>query len=246
MPARATRFPRLSNVVLAGSIAVLAAECSSGTPIPTGPSATAAPTSAGTAAPAAGPVELCNTTPGVGCQFNAGDFRSTHFTGGFTIHVIGDNTWTNKANAPVVVILEIGGDGGFGATGDPSSVVFVHGAPRLASGSGFEAVSDGEQAKTALGAVTGLTVKTVAGPVIDGQGGVTFRVSNTSAKSIVLWQYPTTTAAGTYDLPAGASTEVHWLTIGGVPVIVAFLSPGNGLDGFMLDADPMIRSIHFG
>ena len=45
--------------------------------------------------------------------------------------------------------------------------------------------------------------------------------------------------------PGGASAEVHWLTIDGAPVIVAFLAPGEGLHGFLLDGDPILRSIHF-
>jgi len=103
-------------------------------------------------------------------------------------------------------------------------------------GAAFAAAADPEQAKTILGGIAGLTVKPVGGAVIDGQGGTVFRVSNTSTAKIVLWQYPTTTAAGSFDLPAAASTEVHWLTIGGVPVI----------DAFLLDGDPILKSIHFG
>jgi hypothetical protein len=235
------------RVVARGSIALIAVLLGA-----CGPAATVAPTPTGappSSAPstAAGPVELCATTPGVGCDFNAGDFKSTRFTGGVTFHLIGDNTWTNTANEPDVIVLQIGASGGFGQTGDPSTIVLVHGAPRLKSGASVAAVSDPEQAKAALAAIDGLTLTPVATPAaIDGQAGVVFRVSNTGAAKVVLWQYPTTTGAGSYDLPAGASTEVHWLTIDGSPVIVAFLAPGNGLDAFLLDGDPIIKSIHFG
>ena len=216
------------------------------------PAATAAPTATvapPTAAPsvAAGPAELCATSPGVGCDFYAGDFKSTRFTGGVTFHLIGDNPWTNTANEPDVIVLQIGAGGGFGQTGDPSTIVFVHGAPRVKSGAAFVAIGDAEQAKTALGGIDGVTLKAVSGAApIDGRDGAVFRISNASAATVVLWQYPTTTGAGTYDLPAGASAEVHWLTIDGSPVIVAFLAPGQGLDGFLLDGDPILKSIHFG
>lgn len=235
------------GAVARGSVAlivVVVAACGpSSTPAPT---ATAVPPTTAPSA-AAGPAELCATTPGVGCDFFAGDFKSTRFTGGVTFHLVGDNAWTNTANEPDVIILEIGAGGGFGQTGDPSTIVFVHGAPGLGSGGSFQAVSDAAAAQSILGGVAGLTVKAVTGAAsIDGQAGTVFRVSNTSAATVTLWKYPTTTGAGSYDLPAGASTEVHWLTIGGSPVIVAFEAPGNGLDAVLLDSDPILKSIHFG
>lgn len=237
-------MPTVRSRIAIASIALLAlipAACGqSAAPSPTTAPATAAPT-------AAGPAELCATTPGTGCTFFAGDFKSTHFGGGVTFHLIGED-WTNTANEADVIVLLVGDavGGGFGGGSNPdNSLVFVHGAPKIQQGAAFTAVSDPDGAKAALGAIAGLTVTPAAGQTIDGQVGTVFRVANSSAAPITLWQYPTTTGAGTYDLAEGSTTEVHWLDMGGVPVIVAILAPTTNVDGAVLGLDDTLKSIVF-
>ena len=173
-----------------------------------------------------------------------GSYRSTRFGAGVAFTLTGDE-WTNRANESDVIVLFGGATSGFGVVPD-ETIVFVNGAPQFPSGGTLAAVKDPEQAKTALGGVSGLTVTAFAGAVIDGQGGVVFRVANTSKASITLWHYPSTTGAGTYDLAAGSSTEVHWLSVGGVPVLVALMAPTIKLESWVTDLDGVIKSINFG
>ena len=240
----ARRLPRsVVAFLLLATITLIAAACSPGasTVSPT-PQLTIAPTGTpSVAGTGAGPKEPCATTPGTGCLLFGGDYRSTRFGGGVSLHLVGDE-WTNTANEADVLVLFAGG-GAFGGTPD-ESLVLVHGAPKLRAAAA--SVTDPDQAKAILVAIAGLAVTPVAGPVIDGQAGTVFRVANTGSASITLWRYPTTTGAGSYDLPAGSSAEVHWLAVGGVPTIVAILAPTNKLDATLSDLDPTLASIHFG
>lgn len=198
------------------------------------------------AATSSGPASFCATTPGTGCTMLPGDYQSTRFADPLKVHLVGE-IWTNKANEPDVIVLIVGdGTSGFGSSGPDESVVFVDGAPKLPVAGSFAAVADPEQAKTALAAIPGVTVQAAAAATIAGQPAKVFRVANAGSSTATLWQYPTTSGAGTFDLAVGSSVEVHWLTIGGHPVIVAQTAPTIRLDGSVLDLAPTLQSIAFG